>query len=155
MSSHRSSRAPGSRDCSWELLAVSGILYAAPQESCRAAQPSQGHASWSTIEVLSGEVPMSNASRDADRRQVRPISHPESHMTQSIPASALQLRSLVQADGTLRRSLEPTPVPAPGPAAVSIRVQAAPFSPTDVGLLFGPAALSSENVAGSSDRHVV
>ena len=33
----------------------------------------------------------------------------------AIPTSALQLRSLVQPDGTLQISLEPTPVPTPGP----------------------------------------
>jgi len=76
-------------------------------------------------------------------------------MTQSIPASALQLRSLVQADGTLQLSLEPTPVPAPGPDEVLIRVQATPINPSDIGLLFGPADLSSVKVAGSSDRPVV
>lgn len=76
-------------------------------------------------------------------------------MTQSIPATALQLRSLVQADGTLQLSLEPTPVPAPGPDEVLIRVQATPINPSDIGLLFGPADLSSVKVAGSSDRPVV
>lgn len=76
-------------------------------------------------------------------------------MTQSIPATALQLRSLVQADGTLRISLEPTPVPAPGPDEVLIRIQATPINPSDIGLLFGPADLSSVTVAGDAERPVV
>ena len=45
-------------------------------------------------------------------------------MNPSIPTTALQLRSLVQADGTLQISLEPTPVPTPGPDEVLIQVQA-------------------------------
>ena len=73
-------------------------------------------------------------------------------MTQSIPSTALQLRSLVQADGTLQVSLEPTPVPAPGPDEVLIRVQATPINPSDIGLLFGAADLSTVQVAGSADR---
>jgi NADPH2:quinone reductase len=73
-------------------------------------------------------------------------------MTTSIPSTALQLRSLVQADGTLRISLEPTPVPVPGPDEVLIQMKAAPINPSDIGLLFGPADLSTVQVAGSADR---
>lgn len=76
-------------------------------------------------------------------------------MSQSIPSTALQLRSLVQADGTLQLSLEPTPVPAPGPDEVLIQVQATPINPSDIGLLFGPADLSSVKVAGSAERPLV
>lgn len=76
-------------------------------------------------------------------------------MTQSIPSTALQLRSLVQADGTLQISLEPTPVPVLGPDDVLIQMQATPINPSDIGLLFGPADLSSVTVAGSADRPVV
>jgi NADPH:quinone reductase-like Zn-dependent oxidoreductase len=76
-------------------------------------------------------------------------------MTQSIPSTALQLRSLVQADGILQISLEPTPVPAPGPDEVLIRMQASPINPSDIGLLFGPADLSSVKVAGNADRPLV
>jgi NADPH:quinone reductase-like Zn-dependent oxidoreductase len=76
-------------------------------------------------------------------------------MTQPIPSTALQLRSLVQTDGTLQLSLEPTPVPVPGPDEVLIQMQATPINPSDIGLLFGPADLSSVKVAGSADRPVV
>jgi len=76
-------------------------------------------------------------------------------MIQSIPSTALQLRSLVQADGTLQISLEPTPVPTAGPDEVLIQVQAAPINPSDIGLLFGPADLSSVKVTGSADRPLV
>ena len=76
-------------------------------------------------------------------------------MNPSIPKNALQLRSLVQPDGTLQLSLESTPVPAPGPDEVLIRVQATPINPSDIGLLFGPADLSTVQVTGSADRPVV
>ncbi len=76
-------------------------------------------------------------------------------MTPSIPSTALQLHSLIQPDGTLRISLEPVPVPTPGPDEVLIQVQATPINPSDIGLLFGPADLSTVQVAGSADRPVV
>ena len=79
----------------------------------------------------------------------------ESHMTYSIPSTALQLRSLVQADGTLQISLEPIPVPAPGPDEVLVQMQATPINPSDIGLLFGLADLSTVQVAGSAKRPLV
>lgn len=76
-------------------------------------------------------------------------------MTPSIPTTALQLRSLVQSDGTLQVSLEPTPVPVPGADEVLIQIQATPINPSDIGLLFGPADLSTVQVTGSAERPVV
>lgn len=76
-------------------------------------------------------------------------------MNQSIPAAALQLRSLVQADGTLQISLESIPVPVPGPDEVLIQMQATPINPSDIGLLFGPADLSTAQVSGTPDRPIV
>ncbi|MDP3226517.1 MAG: zinc-binding dehydrogenase [Acidovorax sp.] len=75
--------------------------------------------------------------------------------TPNIPSTALQLRSLVQSDGTLQVSLEPTPVATPGPDEVLIQIQATPINPSDIGLLFGPADLSTVQVAGTADRPVV
>src|SRR3989344_4347382 len=83
-----------------------------------------------------------------------PSSHCESSMNPSIPTTALQLRSLVQANGTLQISLEPTPVPTPGPDEVLIQVQATPINPSDIGLLLGPADLSTVQVAGTAERPV-
>ena len=73
-------------------------------------------------------------------------------MNAPIPATALQLRSLVQADGTLQVSLEPTPVPTPGADEVLIQMQATPINPSDIGLLFGPADLSTVQVTGTAER---
>lgn len=76
-------------------------------------------------------------------------------MNPTLPSTALQLQSLVQADGSLQISLEPTPVPAPGPDEVLIQVQATPINPSDIGLLFGPADLSTVQVTGSASRPLV
>ena len=76
-------------------------------------------------------------------------------MNQSIPAAALQLRSLVQADGTLQISLESIPVPVPGPDEVLIQMQATPINPSDIGLLFGPTDLSTVQISGTPDRPIV
>lgn len=73
----------------------------------------------------------------------------------TIPSTALQLRSLVQPDGTLQISLEPTPVPTPGPDEVLVQIQATPINPSDIGLLLGPADLSTVQVGGSAERPVV
>ena len=72
----------------------------------------------------------------------------------AIPSTALQLRSLVQADGTLQISLESTPVPTPGPEEVLIQIQATPINPSDIGLLLGPADLSTLQVSGTAERPV-
>ena len=47
----------------------------------------------------------------------------------TIPSTALELRSLVQADGSLQVHLESVPVPAPGPDEVLVQVQATPINP--------------------------
>lgn len=75
-------------------------------------------------------------------------------MNPTLPTTALELRSLVQADGTLQISLESVPVPTPGPDDVLIQVQAAPINPSDIGLLLGPADLSTVQVSGSAERPV-
>lgn len=70
--------------------------------------------------------------------------------TPTIPTTGLQLRSLVQADGTLRLSLEATPVPALAATDVLIRIEATPINPSDIGLLFGAADPSTFEVSGSA-----
>ncbi|MBH1964824.1 MAG: zinc-binding dehydrogenase [Comamonadaceae bacterium] len=72
----------------------------------------------------------------------------------TLPATALELRSLVQADGNLQLSLESVPVPTPGPDQVLIEMKATPINPSDIGLLLGPADLSTVKVTGNPDRPV-
>ena len=72
-------------------------------------------------------------------------------MSNDLPANALQLRSLVSEDGTLELSLTPVPVPQPGPDQVVVRMEAAPINPSDLGLLFGAADLSTVATVDSPD----
>ncbi len=76
-------------------------------------------------------------------------------MTQSIPATALQLRTLVTRAGELQLSLADVPVPVPQDDEVLIRVEAAPINPSDQGLLFGAADMSTAVASGTAERPLV
>jgi len=67
----------------------------------------------------------------------------------------LQLRSLIKRSGELELSLADVPVPEPGPNEVLVRIEAAPLNPSDLGLLFGAADMSTAVVSGSAARPVV
>jgi NADPH2:quinone reductase len=69
--------------------------------------------------------------------------------------TALQLRSLVTADGRLELSLARVDIPAPAEDEVVVRVEAAPINPSDLGLLFGPADMGTAEVSGDTDDPVV
>jgi NADPH2:quinone reductase len=68
---------------------------------------------------------------------------------------ALQLRSLIRANGELELSLHDDPVPEPQAHEVVIRVEASPMNPSDLGLLFGAADMSTAKVSGTPERPVV
>ncbi|PBI84358.1 Zinc-binding dehydrogenase [Variovorax boronicumulans] len=68
---------------------------------------------------------------------------------------ALQLRSLVRSDGELELSLHDDPMPEPQAHEVVIRVEASPMNPSDLGLLFGAADMSTAVASGTADRPVV
>jgi NADPH2:quinone reductase len=70
-------------------------------------------------------------------------------MTTDTPRAGLQLRSLVKADATLELSLVSVPTPEPAADEVLIRVEAAPINPSDLGLLFGPADMSTARLSGT------
>ncbi|GAY17124.1 zinc-binding dehydrogenase [Mycobacterium sp. shizuoka-1] len=76
-------------------------------------------------------------------------------MTEELPDTALELRSLVTSAGTLELSLHEVPVPRPGPSEVLVRVEASPINPSDLGLLVASADMSAAEVAGTNDRPVV
>jgi NADPH:quinone reductase-like Zn-dependent oxidoreductase len=69
--------------------------------------------------------------------------------------TGLQLRSLVKPDGELEITLVDQTVPEPGPDEVVVRVEATPLNPSDLGLLFGAADLSTLKIGGTAARPVV
>ena len=69
--------------------------------------------------------------------------------------TGLQLRSTVKPDGELEVTLIDQAFPEPGPDEVLVRVDATPINPSDLGLLFGPADLSTLKVGGTADRPIV
>ncbi|HME93188.1 MAG TPA: zinc-binding dehydrogenase [Candidatus Udaeobacter sp.] len=73
----------------------------------------------------------------------------------STPSTGLQLRSLVKKEGVLELSLVTVDVPEPKPEEVIVRVDASPINPSDQGLLFGNADLSTAKVSGTAASPVV
>src|SRR4029453_4019420 len=63
--------------------------------------------------------------------------------------SGLQLRSLISKGGELELSLSEVATPEPGPDQVVVKVEATPINPSDLGLLIGPADMSTAKAAGS------
>lgn len=63
----------------------------------------------------------------------------------------LQLRSLVTAGGELQLSLRQAKIPELASDEVLIRVLASPINPSDLGLLLGPADLSTARTGGTAD----
>ncbi|MEO5843345.1 MAG: zinc-binding dehydrogenase [Caldimonas sp.] len=75
-------------------------------------------------------------------------------MATRIPGDGLQLRSLVKPGGELELSLARVATPEPAPDEVVVRVEGTPINPSDIGLLFGPADLSTLSVRGSGEATV-
>jgi NADPH2:quinone reductase len=76
-------------------------------------------------------------------------------MADPVPATALEMRSLVTPHQTVELSLASVDVPAPGPTEVLIRVEAAPINPSDLGVLLARADVREATVAGPHDSPVV
>ncbi len=70
-------------------------------------------------------------------------------------ATGLELRSLIRKSGELELSLAKVAVPEPGPDQVVVQVQATPINPSDLGLLLGPADMSTATSSGSGAGTVV
>src|ERR1700757_3625179 len=69
--------------------------------------------------------------------------------------SGLQLRSLVKKNGELELSLVNIPTPEPADDEVVVRIEATPINPSDLGLLIGPADMSTAKVSGTKDAPVI
>jgi NADPH:quinone reductase-like Zn-dependent oxidoreductase len=63
--------------------------------------------------------------------------------------TGLQLRSQISKGGELELSLSEVTTPEPGPDQVVVKVEASPINPSDLGLLIGPADMSTAKAAGS------
>src|ERR1700757_4203163 len=70
-------------------------------------------------------------------------------------ATGLQLRSLIKNSGELEISLVEIPTPDPTDDEVVVRVEASPINPSDLGLLTGPADLSTAKASGSKAMPVI
>ena len=69
--------------------------------------------------------------------------------------TGLQLRSTITKDGALELSLVDVATPEPKPEEVIVRVEASPINPSDQGLLFAGADMSTAKATGTPDRPVV
>jgi NADPH:quinone reductase len=69
--------------------------------------------------------------------------------------SGFQLRSLLKKSGELELSLVNIPTPEPGDDELVVRVEATPINPSDLGLLIGPADMSTAKVSRSKDAPVI
>ncbi len=69
--------------------------------------------------------------------------------------NGLQLRSLLKKSGELELSLVNVSTPEPGPDEVVVRVEGAPINPSDLGLLIGPADMSTAKVTGTKDSPII
>jgi NADPH:quinone reductase-like Zn-dependent oxidoreductase len=69
--------------------------------------------------------------------------------------TGLQLRSTVKKDGIVEISLASVPTPEPKPEEVVVRIDASPINPSDQGLLFGGADMSSAKASGTAGNPIV
>ena len=76
-------------------------------------------------------------------------------MSASIPTKSLQLRSLIKSSGELEISLASIATPEPGPEEVLVRIEASPMNPSDLGLLFGAADMSTAKASGTPEHPVI
>src|SRR2546425_11550999 len=77
------------------------------------------------------------------------------HMADTSTRTGLQLRSTVKAEGIVELSLVSVPTPELKPEEVIVRIDASPINPSDQGLLFGGADMSTAKASGTADHPVV
>ena len=76
-------------------------------------------------------------------------------MRSEVPSEGLQLRSTVEADGTVEVALVRVPIPLPKADEVVVRIEASPINPSDLGLLFAGADLTHARAAGTAELPTV
>jgi len=70
-------------------------------------------------------------------------------------AQQQQLRSTVTSDGHLKLDLVRIDVPEPASTEVIVRIEASPINPSDLGLLFGMADMSTATASGTDDAPII
>src|SRR2546428_7019500 len=76
-------------------------------------------------------------------------------MANTSTRTGLQLRSTVKKEGILELSLASVATPEPKPEEVIVRIDASPINPSDQGLLFGGADMSTAKASGTADNPAV
>ncbi len=76
-------------------------------------------------------------------------------MTNQPAHTGLQLRSQVKPSGELELSLVSVTTPTPAADEVVVRIEATPINPSDIGLLFGAADISTAKLSGTAASPVV
>jgi NADPH:quinone reductase len=76
-------------------------------------------------------------------------------MADTAMRAGLQLRSTVKKEGIVEISIAEVPTQEPKPDEVVVRIEASPINPSDQGLLFAGADLSTARRAGTADRPIV
>ncbi len=76
-------------------------------------------------------------------------------MPNIIPTHGLQLRSLIKGSGELELSVVALETPLPQADEVVVRVEATPINPSDLGLLFGAADMSTATASGTAANPIV
>ncbi len=69
--------------------------------------------------------------------------------------TGLQIRSTIKKEGVLELSLVSVPTPEPAADEVIVRIEATPMNPSDLGLLFGGADMTTARASGTADSPVV
>lgn len=72
-------------------------------------------------------------------------------MISDAPSEGLQLRSTVQAEGTVEVALVRVPVPHPQADEVVVRLEASPINPSDLRVLFAGADVARARAGGTAD----
>ncbi len=65
---------------------------------------------------------------------------------------AWQMQSCVHADGTIENAFFEVDIADPGPDQVTLKIEAAPINPSDLGLMFGPADLAQATVSSRNGQ---
>ncbi len=76
-------------------------------------------------------------------------------MDNIIASHGLQLRSLIRRSGELELSVVALETPLPQADEVVVRVEATPINPSDLGLLFGAADMSTATASGTAAKPIV